>query len=67
VHTLQQLVDYLNAHGAPSQLIDQVRSLQGRHVLNAQTFQDLSNRFGWHPRGINLSDAVNWVRQGVHN
>ncbi|MEN3263153.1 hypothetical protein [Pseudonocardia sp.] len=65
MHTLQQLVDYLNAHGAPSQLIDQVRSLQGRHGLNAQTFQDLSNRFGWRPRGVNLADAVNWVRQGI--
>jgi hypothetical protein len=65
VHTLQQLIDYLNAHGAPSQLIDQVRSLQGRHGLNAQTFQDLSTRLGWRPRGVNLADAVNWVRQGI--
>jgi hypothetical protein len=42
-----------------------VRSLQGRHGLNAQTFQDLSNRIGWRPRGVNLADAVNWVRQGI--
>jgi hypothetical protein len=65
VHTIQQLVDYLNAHGAPGQLIDQVRSLQLRHVLNAQTFQDLSNRFGWRPRGVRVEDAANFVRQGI--
>ena len=67
MHTFQQLVDYLNAHGAPSQLIDQLRSLQGQHGLNAQTFQDLSNRLGWHPRGVSLADAVNWVRGGIRN
>jgi hypothetical protein len=65
MHTFQQLVDYLNAHGAPHQLIDQVRSLQGRHALNAQTFQDLCNHLRWRPRGLNLADAVNWVRQGI--
>ncbi|GAA3111354.1 hypothetical protein GCM10010464_87700 [Pseudonocardia yunnanensis] len=65
MHTFQQLLDYLNAHGASHQLIDQVRSLQGRHGLNAQTFQDLCNRLRWRPRGLNLGDAVNWVRHGI--
>jgi hypothetical protein len=46
VHTFQQLVDHLNAHDPPSQLIDQVQSLQGRHGLNAQTFQDLATASG---------------------
>ena len=65
-HTVQQFVDYLNTHRAPSQLIAQVRSLHARHLLNAQTFQDLSNRFGWRPRGASMNDAVNWIRQGIN-
>jgi hypothetical protein len=64
VHTVQQLVDYLNAHGAPRTLVDQARNLQVRHMLNARTFQDLCNRTGWRPRGVRVDDAVNWVRDG---
>ena len=67
MHTVQQLVDYLNAHGAPQQLIDQVRGLQLKHGLNAQTFQDICNRIGWRPRGVKVSDAVEWVRHGIRN
>jgi hypothetical protein len=65
VHTLPQLVDYLNTHGAPAQLVDQVRNLQLRHALTPQAFQDLCSRLGWRPHGVSVSDAVAWVRQGV--
>jgi hypothetical protein len=65
VHTLPQLVDYLTAHGAPAQLVDQVRGLQLRHALTDRSFQDLCTRLGWRPRGVSVADAVAWVRQGV--
>jgi hypothetical protein len=65
VHTLQQLVDYLHSHGAPAALIDQVRSLQARHLLNTKAFQDLVNRFHWGPGSATLNDATDWVRHGI--
>ncbi|WP_269803996.1 hypothetical protein [Pseudonocardia kujensis] len=42
-----------------------MRSLQVRHALTPEAFQDLCSRLGWRPRGVRVSDAVAWVRQGV--
>jgi hypothetical protein len=65
VHTLQQLIDYLHAHGAPAALIDQVRSLQFRHALNTQSFRDLAAHLHWGPGPVTLNDASDWVRHGI--
>jgi hypothetical protein len=62
VLTLQQVIDYLHAHGAPAYLVRQVVDLSSHHRLNAATFQDLSTRLRWRPRGVSWNDAMNWAR-----
>jgi hypothetical protein len=64
VLTLQQCIDYLHAHGAPGQLVQQIQALGQRHGLNSQSFQDALIRFHWRPQGVSWNDAANWVRLG---
>ncbi|MCW2717122.1 hypothetical protein [Pseudonocardia sp.] len=60
--TLQQIISYLHAHGAPNSVIQQVMDLSRRHGLNGPGFQDLLTRYHWRPRGVSWNDAVNWAR-----
>jgi hypothetical protein len=63
--TLQQVIDYLHAHGAPNSVIQQVTYLSRHHLLNSQAdFQNALSRVRWTPRGVSWSDMANWVHRG---